>query len=270
MATKKASTKKTSVKKTVAKKPSAKKTTAKKKVAAKKPSAKKSSKKKASPTLKEILAQLEALGTEKVRKQNRKRGAHDKQYGVKLGDLRKIAKSIKTDHELALSLWNTENIDARFLAILIMDGARLSSAEIDELVHSIVFDRIADWILSYVIKVHKDRESLRQKWMSSEVPIAARAGWSLTAERIAKSPEGLDMKSLLDRIEEELVQAAPLEQWTMNCALVEIGIHVPKLRKRALKIGETLGVYRDFPTSKGCTSPFAPCWINEMVSRQGS
>ncbi|MFL2433585.1 MAG: DNA alkylation repair protein, partial [Vicinamibacterales bacterium] len=23
-----------------------------------------------------------------------------------------------------------------------------------------------------------------------------------------------------------------------------------------------------YPTSKGCTSPFAPIWINEMVGRQ--
>ncbi|MEM7031333.1 MAG: DNA alkylation repair protein, partial [Chloroflexota bacterium] len=33
-------------------------------------------------------------------------------------------------------------------------------------------------------------------------------------------------------------------------------------------IGETLGVYRDYPVSKGCTSPFAPLWIEEIVSRQ--
>jgi 3-methyladenine DNA glycosylase AlkD len=54
----------------------------------------------------------------------------------------------------------------------------------------------------------------------------------------------------------------------MNGALAEIGIHFPKHRKRALAIGEKLGVFRDYPTSKGCTSPFAPIWINEMVRRQ--
>lgn len=36
-----------------------------------------------------------------------------------------------------------------------------------------------------------------------------------------------------------------------------------------MAIGEALGVYRDYPVSKGCTSPFAPIWINEMVRRQG-
>ena len=54
----------------------------------------------------------------------------------------------------------------------------------------------------------------------------------------------------------------------MNYALAETGINHPEYRERAIAIGEKLGVYRDYPTSKGCTSPFAPIWINEMVSRQ--
>jgi 3-methyladenine DNA glycosylase AlkD len=75
--------------------------------------------------------------------------------------------------------------------------------------------------------------------------------------------------ALLDRIESEMGNADPAAQWTMNACLSGIGIHFPKLRKRALAIGEKLGVYRDYPVSKGCTSPFAPIWINEMVRRQG-
>ncbi len=105
--------------------------------------------------------------------------------------------------------------------------------------------------------------------MATDDPMAARAGWSLTAGRVVKSPEGLDLPGLLDRIESEMGSAATEVQWTMNCCLAEIGIHFPKHRKRALAIGETLGIYRDYPCSKGCTSPFAPIWINEMVRRQG-
>ena len=82
-----------------------------------------------------------------------------------------------------------------------------------------------------------------------------------------KSPEGLDLPGLLDRIESEMGNAAPEVQWTMNCSLAEIGIHFPDHRERALAIGETLGIYRDYPVSKGCTSPFAPIWINAMLSR---
>ena len=79
----------------------------------------------------------------------------------------------------------------------------------------------------------------------------------------------LDLPALLDRIESELAAAPPETQWTMNAALANIGIHDAKLRKRAIAIGEKLGIYRDYPCSKACTSPFAPIWINEMVKRQG-
>src|SRR5262245_30828718 len=94
---------------------------------------------------------------------------------------------------------------------------------------------------------------------------AARAGWGLTAARVGKRPEGLAAPKLLDRIESEMGDADPVVQWTMNSTLAEIGIHFPKLRKRAIAIGETLGIFRDYPVSKGCTSPFAPIWIKTMV-----
>ena len=85
-------------------------------------------------TLKETLTQLEALGNEKMRKQNTKHGASGNQFGVRRGDLRKLAKKIKTNHELALALWETGNIDAQFLAILLMKPENLSADEMDRTV----------------------------------------------------------------------------------------------------------------------------------------
>ncbi|MFG0330385.1 MAG: DNA alkylation repair protein [Phycisphaerales bacterium] len=216
----------------------------------------------------ETLKQLEALGDEKRRAHNKKYGAGDNQFGVKLGDLRKLAKKIKTDHKLAMGLWKTGNSDARLLAILIMDPKKLSADDLDALVRSVTFTQVADWLYSYVIKIHPEKEALREKWMAEDDPMAARAGWSATAGRVAKGADGLDLKALLDRIESEMADAPTETQWTMNCCLVEIGINHPKHRKRAIAIGEKLGVFRDYPVSKGCTSPFAPIWINEMVSRQ--
>ena len=43
-------------------------------------------------TVKEILSELETLGDQKVRAQNKKRGAGDNQFGVKMGDIRTLAK----------------------------------------------------------------------------------------------------------------------------------------------------------------------------------
>ncbi len=220
-------------------------------------------------TLTETLRQLEALGNEAVRKQNTKRGAGDNQFGVARGDLRTLANKIKTNHDLALSLWDTGNLDAQFLATLVIKVDLLSADELDRIVRSAAYDWVADWLHSYVVKAHADKETLRRKWMEAADPWAARAGWQLTAGRIAKNPEGLDPAALLNRIEKRMPAAAPQVQWTMNACLAEIGIHIPSLRKRAIAIGEKLDIYRDYPCSKGCTSPFAPIWINEMVRRQG-
>jgi 3-methyladenine DNA glycosylase AlkD len=218
-------------------------------------------------TLDETLKQLRALGNEKMRAHNTKYGAGD-QFGVKHGDIRVLAKKIKTDHKLAMSLWKTGNVDAQLLSTLLLKPKDLSAKEVDRLVRSIAFAHVADWLIAYVVKQHADKETLRQEWMATDHRWVARAGWSLTAERVVKSPEGLDLPALLDRIESEMGNADPVVQWTMNSTLAEIGIHVPKLRKRAIAIGETLGIYRDYPVSKGCTSPFAPIWIEAMVSRQ--
>ncbi len=220
-------------------------------------------------SLKDTLAQLKALGNEKVRAQNKKHGAGDNQFGVSLGDIRALAKKIKTNHALALSLWDTANVDAQFLATLLIEPKKLSAAAMDRMVRTITFVRVADWLNSYVVAKHPDKETLREDWMAADDRWAARSGWHLTAERVAKSPAGLDLPALLVRIESEMADALPEVQWTMNNTLATIGIHAPKLRQRAIAIGEKLGIYRDYPVSKGCTSPFAPIWINEMVRRQG-
>jgi 3-methyladenine DNA glycosylase AlkD len=219
--------------------------------------------------LKDVLTELKGMGQEKVRVQYSKAGAGDNQFGVKLGDIRKQAKKLKGQEALAEPLWQTGNIDARFLAILLFKPSDLSTQKMERLVRTIKFDRVADWFNAYLLKKHPDNEALRQAWMMSEHPMAARAGWDATYTRVGKNPEGLDMGQLLDRIESEMGVAAPEVQWTMNFTLVAIGIHCPEFRKRALTIGEALGLYRDYPVSKGCTSPFAPLAIEEMVSRQG-
>ena len=55
----------------------------------------------------------------------------------------------------------------------------------------------------------------------------------------------------------------------MNFCLAEIGINFPEHRDRAIAIGEMRCAFRDYPVSKGCTSPCAPIWIAAMVARKG-
>ncbi|WP_433496237.1 hypothetical protein ACQP26_29675 [Micromonospora sp. CA-248089] len=69
-------------------------------------------------------------------------------------------------------------------------------------------------------------------------------------------------------IEAEMAGAPERLQWAMNHCLAQIGIEHAAYRDRAIGIGERLGVLKDYPTPPGCTSPYAPVWINEMVRRQ--
>src|SRR5262245_55029244 len=66
-------------------------------------------------SVKDILAQLKKLGDEKVRDYNVRSGAGNNQFGVKLGDVRNLAKKIKPNHELALALWATGNLEAQLV-----------------------------------------------------------------------------------------------------------------------------------------------------------
>jgi 3-methyladenine DNA glycosylase AlkD len=221
----------------------------------------------------DVLDQLRALGNETMREINAQNGAGDNQFGVKKSDLRtlakNLAKTIKVNPELATALWETGNIDAMFLATLLMRPQQIHLDALDKMVRSVTYPHLADWLATHVVKVHPEKETLRQRWMESDDAMAARAGWSLTTERVLKNPEGLDLNTLLDRIEREMGDAPEVQQWTMNYCLGEIGIHFPEHRERAIAIGEKLGVFRNYPTSKGCTSPFVPLWVAEMVKRQG-
>jgi 3-methyladenine DNA glycosylase AlkD len=227
-------------------------------------------------TLSDVVDQVRALGNERLREINTRNGVGENQFGVKMGDLRTLAKNIKTNPELAAELWQTGNFEAMLLATLLMRPAQLTADDVDGMVSCVKssppadrpFVQVADWLMTNVVKLHPEKESLRQKWMESTDAMRSRAGWSLTAERIVKSPEGLDISALLDRIEREMSGAAPVAQWTMNYCLAEIGINFPEHRERATAIGEKIGAFRDYPTPKGCTSPFAPIWIAEMARRK--
>lgn len=216
----------------------------------------------------EILAQLKSLGNDSRRAHNTKSGAPDNQFGVKLGDIRTVAKKIKTDHQLALDLWDTGNVEAQLLATLVIKPQSLSADELDKLTRSTTCAQVADWLNAYVVAEHPQKEALRQKWMTAKDRWAARAGWNLTASRVNKGADDLDLPALLDRIEKEMPKATPQVQWTMNNTLAAIGIHHPKLRKRAVAIGENIGLYRDWPVSKGCIIPYVPVWVEAMVKRQ--
>jgi 3-methyladenine DNA glycosylase AlkD len=216
-------------------------------------------------TVAELMAELAALEDPRIREVNAK---HGDDHGVNLSRLREIAKRLKTQQDLARDLWATGDSAARLLALLICRPKAFERDELDTMLREARAPKVQDWLVNYVVKKNPHAEELRVAWFADPDPVVASAGWALTTERVAKQPDGLDLPALLDAIEAEMKAAPERLQWAMNHCLAQIGIEHPELRARALEIGERLEVLKDYPTSPGCTSPFAPVWITEMVSRQ--
>ena len=213
----------------------------------------------------EVMAELAELEDPKARKVNEK---HGDDHGVNLGKLRAIAKRLKTQQELACQLWETDDTAARLLAILICRPKAFERDELDVMLRGARAPKVHSWLVNYVVKKNPHAEELRLAWSADPDPVVASAGWALTTECVTKRPEELDLPGLLDVIEVEMKDAPDRPQWAMNECLAQIGIGHAELRDRAISIGERLEVLKDYPTSPGCTSPFAPTWIAEMVRRQ--
>lgn len=216
-------------------------------------------------TVAEVMAELAALEDPKARAANEK---HGDDHGVNLTKLRAVATRLKTQQDLARQLWQTGDTAARLVALLICRPKAFERAELDTMLREARAPKVHDWLVNYVVKKSPHAEDLRVAWTADPDPVVASAGWALTTERVVKKPEILDLPGLLDTIEAEMKDAPDRLQWAMNHCLAQIGIDHADHRPRAIAIGERLEVLKDYPTSPGCTSPFAPTWINEIVRRQ--
>ncbi|MGO2861233.1 MAG: DNA alkylation repair protein [Brevibacterium sp.] len=216
-------------------------------------------------TTAEVLDALAALEDPKIRAVNER---HGDDHGVNLTKLRAVAKDLKKNDELAVELWATGDTAARLVAILIMRPRSWDAEQLDAMLRDARVPKVHAWLVSYIVKKSPHAEVLRQSWFDDPDPVVASAGWALTSERVNRNPAGLDLPGLLDTIEAEMAGAEERLQWAMNETLSYIGIENPGLRERAIAIGHRLGVLEDYPTPPGCTSPFAPSWIAEIVRRR--
>ncbi|MET9349994.1 DNA alkylation repair protein [Streptomyces termitum] len=220
---------------------------------------------KAAATVDGVRAELAALENPRMRAVNER---HGDDHGVNLTGLRALAKRVGPDQELARGLWASGDTAARLVALLVGRPREFGREELDGMLREARAPKVRDWLLGRVVLKGPHAEELRTAWLADADPVVAAAGWSLTADRVVKKPAGLDLDGLLDVVEAEMKDAPEPLQWAMNTCLARIGIEHPDHRERALAIGERLGVLKDYPTSPGCTSPYAPAWIGEMVRRE--
>lgn len=204
----------------------------------------------------EVLQRLEAEGSNPT----------ETSYGTLRGKVRALAKEIKRDHELALQLWESDKEEPQMVAVLIFDNKQLEADQLVEMINGLVSTGPASWLVTYVLKKRKDRVEMFKTLREQESPLAAHTGWTLGAQ-LATKDELEDPDALLDTIEAEMADAPEDKKWAMNYCLCMIGIHDEARRERAISIGEAIGAYIDYPTSKGCTTPYAPEAIRQLSER---
>ncbi|SDI04386.1 3-methyladenine DNA glycosylase AlkD [Planococcus glaciei] len=196
---------------------------------------------------------------------------------TKLGDLRKNAKDIKKDHELAMELWSTGEFLPRLLAILIMDKKLLSQDVLNQLdqdmqTHTIEErNNLMDWLMANQLMKDKKNIALMESWRNSPSALQRRAFWYYQGRlRWTGQTPPDNTADLLAAIEADIAQEEPEVQWAMNFTAGWIGIYDEKYRARCMKIGEKTGLYKDEMVSKGCTPNYLPEFISIEVNKRSN
>ncbi len=192
----------------------------------------------------------------------------------KLGGLKKIAKEIKKEHNLALELWSTGEFFPRMLAVLVMDKKLIDQAFIDQLDVDIQGhshdeqNQIADWLLANQLTKDKKLIAMMESWEDSPSTMQRRLFWYYQARLrwTGQSPPG-NSEILLSQIEEKLAKEEPGVQWAMNFTAGQIGIFEDRLRDRCINLGKKIGLYKDEVVAKGCTPNYLPEFIRIQVEK---
>ena len=187
---------------------------------------------------------------------------------TKLGDLRKMAKDIKKDHDLAMELWSTGKFLPRQLAILIMDNKLLSQDLINKLDKHMQDhplnerNQLMDWLMANQLSKDKKTITLMESWKNNPSSLQRRIFWYYQARLrwLGQTPPP-NTEELLSAIEKQIENEEPEVQWAMNFTAGWIGVYNKKYRTRCIAVGKKTGLYKDEMVSKGCTPDYLPDFI---------
>jgi 3-methyladenine DNA glycosylase AlkD len=194
---------------------------------------------------------------------------------IKLGELKKIAKQIKMDHQLAQALWASEHQSARLLSVLIMDKKSLTQSAIEDLAKDLLQqsepqrNQISEWLLANQLTKSKKTKDLLEQWQDHASPVLRRLFWYHQARLrwVGQTPPG-NTDELVVLLEKDLAKEQPEVQWAMNFCAGQIGVHQAEYRDRCIKLGERSGLYKNEKVSKGCTPSYLPKFIEIEVAKR--
>lgn len=218
----------------------------------------------------DILATFKTLGKPQTAAIYKRYGTGDNVYGVLTSEIAKIKKKIKIDHALAVELWNTGNAEARILSLLIADPARISLADADALVMEGPV-RFLGCYLSDLIARYSEADATMRAWMKSKDEHFREMGYAILGVRLKDDSESIsvtDAEKILATIEKEIHRSPNWARYTMNGALISIGIFKPTLRTQAIEAAKRVGKVEVDHGETYCKTPDAVSYIKKASKRK--
>jgi 3-methyladenine DNA glycosylase AlkD len=105
----------------------------------------------------------------------------EQRLGVSVPDMRKLAKEIGKDHKLALDLWRTGIAEARIVAGMVGDPARLTEKQMEEWVKGINSWDVCDQVCMNLFEKNQLAWKKIVDWSGREEEFVKRTAFSLTA-----------------------------------------------------------------------------------------
>jgi 3-methyladenine DNA glycosylase AlkD len=209
-------------------------------------------------TLEETMSALEKSGSAQTRKTYARHGATGPMFGVSFATLKIMLKRIRIDHELALALWDTGNLDARNLAVKIVDPARMSVPDLDRWA-SVPTPRFCGDYVPYVAVDGPHARGRCDAWRASSNAAKRRSGWGLVGALAMRDEAMPDAWFALRLAEiEASVQASPnAQREAMLYALIAIGGRSAGLRKAATAAAKRIGKVEIDVGDTACKTPEA-------------
>ena len=222
-------------------------------------------------TAKEIVAELERLGSPNIKKILLKHGIPEPLFGVKVEELKKIQKRVKTDYKLALALYETDIYDAMYLAGLVADDARMTRADLQRWVKQANSPAVAEYTVAWVAAGSPHGLELAREWIESKSETVASAGWCTLSCLVAlKDDADLDLaelKRLLERVAKTIHQQPNRVRHVMNGFVIAVGSHVAPLTDLALATAAKVGKVTVNMGDTECKVPDAAEYIEKVRTR---
>lgn len=214
----------------------------------------------------EVLAELEELGTAQNRKVYGRHGVTGEVYGVSYAHLGKLEKRYRGEHELALELWESGVHDARVLATQIAEAGSLTAKVLDAWLRAVDNHVLADAVAQAAARSSK---ALRcaERWRARKGEWAAATGWNLYG-RLAGELAPAEHEATLVEIEERIHESPNRVRHAMNGALIAIGSEGDALEKAAIAAAKRIGTVEVDHGATGCKTPAAIPYIRKTVAHR--